>query len=111
MKGGKEARHWYEKAADAGDSRAMQALGVVYEARPGGLQDYDDARQWYEKAALAGHRDVGAGKFYEKGLGVRRDPQKAQQWRAKENVTDAPKIYGFITMTSALLEGYETLPR
>jgi len=54
---------------------------------------------------------VGAGKFYEKGLGVRRDPQKAQQWRAKENVTDAPKIYGFITMTSALLEGYETLPR
>jgi hypothetical protein len=37
------------------------------------------------------------GNMYEKGLGVRRDQQKAQQWRAKGNVTEAPKTYGFIT--------------
>ena len=47
-----EAMKWYQKAADAGDSYAMFALGNEY-AR-GEKQDEEKALMWYRKAAEAG---------------------------------------------------------
>ncbi|MFE7782978.1 trypsin-like peptidase domain-containing protein [Streptomyces nigrescens] len=45
------ARHWYEKAANAGNTRAMVNLGGLLEHD---WLDLDGARHWYEKAANAG---------------------------------------------------------
>jgi uncharacterized protein len=99
MHGGKEARRWYEKAATAGDRRAMYVLGQMYEGGLGGPQDYQQARQWYEKAAAAGHQDAmyHLAEMYEKGLGVPHDQQRAQQWRAKANAASLPREYIFLT--------------
>src|SRR5262249_50768359 len=99
MKGGKEARRWYEKAAVAGDSRAMYALGRMYYVGLGGAQDYQQARHWYEQAAVAGHRDAmwELAKMYQEGLGGPRDQQKAQQWQAKGDTASLPREYVFVT--------------
>jgi TPR repeat protein len=52
--GSKSARHWYQKAADAGDRQAMVNLGVLLEtADP---PELDGTWHWYQKAADAGHR-------------------------------------------------------
>ena len=45
--------HWYERAADAGESVAMFNLGLLYaQMEP---PDLDAARRWWERAADAGH--------------------------------------------------------
>lgn len=48
----KESMKWYQKAADAGDSYAMFALGNAYSS--GASQDEEKALMWYRKAAEAG---------------------------------------------------------
>src|SRR5271165_3588152 len=40
-----------QKAADAGDPRAMNNLGSMYADGRGVAQDYGKAREWYQKAA------------------------------------------------------------
>ena len=44
----------FEKAAAAGNAKAMYNMGVAYEIGKGVKQDDVKARQWYEKAAAAG---------------------------------------------------------
>ena len=46
-----KAREWYEKAAAAGESYAMNNLGLLYQNGLGVPQDYAKAREWREKAA------------------------------------------------------------
>ncbi len=48
----KESMKWYQKAAEAGDSYAMFALGNAYSS--GELQDEEQALMWYRKAAEVG---------------------------------------------------------
>lgn len=48
----KESMKWYQKAADAGDSYAMFALGNAYSS--GESQDEEQALMWYRKAAEVG---------------------------------------------------------
>ena len=47
------ARHWYERAADAGHSGAMNNLGALDTRRE--PPDLDAARCWYERANDAGN--------------------------------------------------------
>jgi TPR repeat protein len=80
------AREWHEKAALAGDSTAMNRLGVMHERGRGGLtQDYVKAREWYEKAAAAGDTIAlsNIGILYSNGRGVPRDFEKAREWYEK----------------------------
>ena len=69
------ARRWFEKAAEAGNARAMNNLGAL-------LKDSDpgQARRWYEKAAEAGHtvamNNLGA-------LLEDSDPGQARRWFEK----------------------------
>jgi TPR repeat protein len=53
-----KAREWYEKAAAAGNARAMALIGVLYADGHGVPQDYAKAREWYEKAAAGGNADA-----------------------------------------------------
>jgi TPR repeat protein len=47
------ARHWYERAADAGNSTAMYNLAVMYKHRMK-PRDMKTARRWLDRAAEAG---------------------------------------------------------
>jgi uncharacterized protein len=70
-----QARGWYEKAAKAGNARAMCNLGVLYANGQGIAQDYDKAREWYQKAADAGNPDAmkNLGDLYLNDQGVAKD--------------------------------------
>ena len=49
-----ESRKWFEKAAAAGNTVAMNSLGNIYHYGNGVPKDFAEARKWYEKAAAAG---------------------------------------------------------
>ncbi|HZE49700.1 MAG TPA: hypothetical protein VE074_09060, partial [Jatrophihabitantaceae bacterium] len=49
------ARHWYERAAEAGNYNAMNNLGWLLHEQMD-PPDLDTARRWYERAADGGHR-------------------------------------------------------
>jgi uncharacterized protein len=46
--------NWYEKAAAAGNAKAMANLGYLYINGYGVPKDYAAARAWYVKVAAAG---------------------------------------------------------
>ncbi|MCX7177970.1 MAG: sel1 repeat family protein, partial [Proteobacteria bacterium] len=49
-----KAMQWYQKAAEAGDARAMDNIGVLYERGWGIAQNPAEAILWYRRAAAAG---------------------------------------------------------
>jgi TPR repeat protein len=64
---------WYRKGADAGNGRAMNGVGFLYEKGFGVARDYPEAARWYRKAADAGNGLAmnNIGWLYLKGFGVR----------------------------------------
>jgi TPR repeat protein len=75
----------FQRAAGAGDGRAMNDIGVLYYDGHGVAKDYQRAREWYEKAAAAGNGQAMAnlGFIYMEGLGVTKDYDQARQWYEK----------------------------
>jgi TPR repeat protein len=75
----------FQQAAAAGDSRAMNDLGVLYYEGHGVAKDYQRAREWYEKGAAAGNAEAmgNLGYLYLDGLGVTKDYDQARQWLEK----------------------------
>ena len=53
-----EARRYYTRAAELGNTTAMYDLGVLYEHGQGVQQDYAQARAWFQKGADAGNADA-----------------------------------------------------
>ena len=80
-----EAIKWYKKAAEAGNSRAMNNLGVMYYNGHGVEQDYTEAARWYKKGAEAGNSTAmnNLGLMYENGLGVEKNIKEAEKWYNK----------------------------
>jgi uncharacterized protein len=80
-----KARQAFQRAAAAGDARAMNDMGVLYYDGHGVAKDYQRAREWYEKAAAAGNGQAMAnlGYIYMEGLGVTKDYNLARQWYEK----------------------------
>ena len=68
--------------AEAGDHRAMYALGSMYSAGNGVPQDYAEALKWFQKAAKYGRPDAEykIGLLYLNGLGTEKDYRKAINW-------------------------------
>lgn len=96
-----QARSWYLKAADTGNSDAMYSLGFLYVHSFGVRQDYGQARSWFKKAAAAG--DANAmnylGDFYEYGRGVMANYHQARIWYEKAvagGSSDAMNNLGFL---------------
>jgi len=75
----------FQRAAAAGDGRAMNDIGVLYYDGHGVAKDYQRAREWYEKAAAAGNGQAMAnlGAIYMEGHGVTKDYYHARQWYEK----------------------------
>ena len=71
--------------ASAGDVKAQNFLGYIYEAGKYLPQDYATARQWFEKAAYQGYAAAqnSLGVMYHEGRGVPQDYTTARGWYEK----------------------------
>jgi len=80
-----KAVEWYEKAAEKGDSGAMNNLGNCYRNGYGVDKDEAKAFEWYDKATEKGHSMAmsNAGACYKNGWGVAKDVAKAREWFTK----------------------------
>ena len=77
-----EARRWTERAATAGDARAMHNLGLYAFKGEGGTQNSTTAAGWFRKAADMGLLDsqFNLAQLYERGLGVSQNAAEAYKW-------------------------------
>jgi localization factor PodJL len=77
-----EARRWTERAAEAGDKKAMHNLALYYVEGSGGPKNTTTAAQWFRRAADLGLVDsqYNLGRLYEEGFGVTQNPAEAYKW-------------------------------
>jgi localization factor PodJL len=77
-----ESRRWTERAAQAGDSRAMHNLGLAYFHGSGGPTNKTTAAQWFRRAADLGMGDsqYNLASLYEQGYGVTQNAAEAYKW-------------------------------
>lgn len=92
-----EARLWYQKAAEAGESKAMYNLGLLYYVGEGVAADRSTAAMWFRKAAERGVGDAqfNLGAMYQSGDGVAMNFGESYKWftlAAKANVPEAAQI-------------------
>jgi localization factor PodJL len=78
-----EARRWTERAAQAGDPRAMHNLALYAFNGEGGAKDQAEASRWFKKAAEDGVVDsqYNLARLYENGgFGVPQNKAEALKW-------------------------------
>jgi localization factor PodJL len=77
-----EARRWTERAATAGEARAMHNLALYYYKGEGGERNSTKAASWFRKAADLGLVDsqFNLAQLYEGGWGVSQNPSEAYKW-------------------------------
>eukprot|EP01104_Vermistella_antarctica_P018042 TRINITY_DN6565_c0_g1_i1.p1 TRINITY_DN6565_c0_g1~~TRINITY_DN6565_c0_g1_i1.p1 ORF type:complete len:409 (+),score=54.90 TRINITY_DN6565_c0_g1_i1:145-1371(+) len=80
-----EAFHWWSKAAQQNDLRAMNHLGESCSSGFGVPRDTEKAMQWFRRAAELGSR---TGQYnyalcLDEGTGVERNPAEAEIWYSK----------------------------
>src|SRR5208283_3265817 len=78
-----EAVRWLRKAADQGDAKAQDALGLMYQDGSKRVpQDYAEAARWWRRAAEQGNvlAQFRLGAMYAEGRGVPRDSVLAYMW-------------------------------
>ncbi|MFO0485271.1 MAG: tetratricopeptide repeat protein [Sphingobacteriia bacterium] len=99
-----QAAHWYQKAAEQGDSDAQYDLGLLYQEgkvappetpqafrwvakllKMPGSEGYKQAAYWWKKAAEQNHvvAQYKLGLLYKEGRGVPKDEEKAHYWFLK----------------------------
>ena len=77
-----ESRRWTERAAQAGDPRAMHNLGLAFFHGSGGPMNKTTAAQWFRRAADLGRVDsqYNLASLYEQGYGVSQNDAEAYKW-------------------------------
>lgn len=81
-----KAADWLEKAADQGDSLALKLIISMHQSDSEVIEkDYFKMIKWLNQLALENDEDalLTLGRFYEEGLGVRQDEEKAIEWYEK----------------------------
>lgn len=80
-----KAVYWFEKAANAGNFKALTNLGVMYVSGEGVSQNFAKARTLFRKSADQGDAlaQFNLGLMYAVGDGVTVDYQKAAKWYRK----------------------------
>lgn len=79
------ALEYYRKAADFGNAKAMNNVGMLYYNGTGVIQDYQEAMNWFKKAADLGRpaATYNIGALHEYGQGVSQNYQEALNWYQK----------------------------
>jgi localization factor PodJL len=90
------AHNWYQRAAEAGNVRAMHNLAVMLAEGAGGKPDYAAAAVWFRKAADLGVRDsqYNLAILYARGMGVEPSLVQSYLWfsaAAAQGDADAAK--------------------
>ncbi|KAG2541976.1 hypothetical protein PVAP13_9NG669600 [Panicum virgatum] len=78
-----KAFHWFSKAVEKGDTRAMELLGEIYARGAGVERNYTEAYKWLTLAAKQQHYSAynGLGYLYVKGYGVeKKNLTKAREY-------------------------------
>lgn len=77
-----ESRRWTERAAQAGDPRAMHNLGLAFFHGTGGAMNKTTAAQWFRRASDLGMGDsqYNLASLYEQGYGVSQNAAEAYKW-------------------------------
>lgn len=77
-----ESRRWTERAAQAGDPRAMHNLGLAFFQGSGGPMNKTTAAQWFRRAADLGRIDsqFNLANLYEQGAGVSQNAAESYKW-------------------------------
>jgi len=79
------ATMWYQRAADTGNTSAMNNLGLLYMNGRGVDRDPTKGAALFRKAADAGNRDAmrNLAKVYREGAGVAADSALADEWQKR----------------------------
>jgi localization factor PodJL len=77
-----EARRWTERAAQAGDPKAMHNLALYFFEGEGGAKNATMAANWFLRAAQLGLQDsqYNLARLNEQGFGVPQNPAEAYKW-------------------------------
>ena len=77
-----QAVKWYRLAADQGNARAQDNLGLMYANGQGVPQNNAEAAKWYRLAAVQGYAraQYNLGVMYANGQGVPEDNVQAHKW-------------------------------
>jgi localization factor PodJL len=77
-----EARRWTDRAAQAGDAKAMHNLALYWFEGAGGPKDPAQAADWFKRAAERGVQDsqYNLARLYEQGFGVGKNMAEAYKW-------------------------------
>ena len=80
-----KAASLYRKAAEKGEARAQNDLGLMYQEGKGVRKNNKKAAEWWRKAAEQGEAraQFNLGWMYKEGKGVLEDYQKAVEWYRK----------------------------
>lgn len=102
------AFYWYQQAAEAGNSIAMNNLGYCYENAIGTAKDDEEAFDWYKKAAEAGDSIAmnNTGNCYYKGIGTHKNAERAFYWYQK--AAEAGNMDGMMNLIRCYREGIGT---
>jgi hypothetical protein len=78
----KEAMKWFNKAAERGDTNALNWLGNMYQDGKGVSVNYEEALRLYTKAAARGNASAmnNLGTMYNRGQGVDVNFKEAMKW-------------------------------
>lgn len=89
------AGYWFRKAAEQGNTRAMNALGSLYCEGNGTPVNYQLAKEWFVKALAQKDPEPRAmyniGHMEEKGLGRKSDMKSALAWYEKASAAGLSK--------------------
>lgn len=93
-----DAMGWYRQAAEAGNTDAMNRLGVMYDNGQGAAEDPVQAVAWFRKAAEAGDPAGmnNLASMYGHGRGVPQDEGQSVRWYRK--AADAGDEWGTISL-------------
>lgn len=86
-------RVWLGRAK-AGDAKAQNYVGEIFEKGLGRAPDYVSAAAWYRKAADQGYAraEINLGYLYEKGLGVKQDLATGLNWYRRASGLSGDKL-------------------
>ncbi len=80
-----EAYKWFKQAADQGNAKGQNGLGILYERGHGITKDITEAIKWYKLSAEQGYASAqnNLGLKYANGIGVEKDYAEAFKWYQK----------------------------
>lgn len=93
-----EALDWYKQAAEKGNARAVNNIGVLYARGQGVDQDYGEAMKYYKNAAEMGlaMSMSNIGNLYVYGNGVAPDHNEALRWFKKSAKKGNTEVFGML---------------